>query len=135
VRLFLRAIFATLLLLGGGAWDWTPGPIHTGAMAHESCCCGTPATPEDSCPCPKPDGHRGPQEGASERATKTALAPQVASRRQGPMAPRLEPSPAPLGLQARAAALPAGLPGAPVLDSGRDPDLGRHLACLSRFRI
>lgn len=132
MRSLLRAILTAVLLLGGGLGDWAPGQ----AAAHESCCCGTPASVEDACPCPKPEGNRGPQGGGcSERTTQTALAAQATPSRQAQAARRLEPSPAPRAVGARIASRTLNLAQIPVVGQGRAPDLGRHLASLGHFRI
>src|ERR1035438_330302 len=60
VRTILRTILAFALLFGSGAADWAPVLAQAGVLNHESCCCGTPASSEDSCPCPKPEGNRSP---------------------------------------------------------------------------
>jgi len=129
VRLILRAIFAIVLLLGGGAGDWAPA--SAAALAHHACCCGMPSGVEDSCPCPKPEGNRGPRGACSERQ---APAVQAASRQaeQGQQR-RTEPRPEPAGWVRTACTAPEGL--ALPAARGRDPDLGRHLAHLSTFRI
>lgn len=127
VRSILRAILAIALLLGSGAGDWLPA-----AQAHESCCCGTPANMEDSCPCPKPEGNRTPLRGAcAER--RDVVAPQASGRKAAQGQRRMEPRPEPvswtLALSDEAASMPR------THEGGRDPDLGRHLARLGIFRI
>lgn len=124
MRSILRAILAVLLLLGGGAGDWAP------AQAHHSCCCGTPSGVEDNCPCPKPEGNRTPRGACSERQ---ATVVQTASRQAEQGQRRTEPRPEPTGWAGVAASTPEGL--ALPAARGRDPDLGRHLAHLSTFRI
>ena len=133
MRTILRAILAVALLLGSGFGDWAPAPVQSGMCAHESCCCGccgTPASTEDSCPCPKPEGNRGPAQSLGlNRGVAVAL---VASRcAQGER--RAEPFPVPAGWAASANVSDIGAPA--VSDRGRDPDLGRHLARLNTFRI
>lgn len=128
MRSILRAIFAVVLLLGGGAGDWAPATAT--ALAHHACCCGVPASMEDSCPCPKPEGNRTPRGACSERQAPVV---QAASRQAEQGQRRTEPRPEP-ATWARAAASAnesLALPAA----RGRDPDLGRHLAHLSTFRI
>ncbi len=124
MRSILRAILAIVLLLGGGAGDWAP------AQTHHSCCCGTPSGVEDSCPCPKPEGNRTPRGACSERQAPVV---QAASR-QAELGQRCtEPRPEPATWAPGSSSAPEGLslPSA----RGRDPDLGRHLASLSFFRI
>jgi hypothetical protein len=127
VRNILRAILAFALLLGSGAADWAPGQ----APAHEACCCGTPAIVEDSCPCPKPEGNRGPTTGAcSQRqavvAAQASRAEQAQRRKEAGPVPARWATP---GLVVRSE------DGTSLAPRGRDPDLGRHLAQLSTFRI
>ena len=126
VRFLLRAILSAALLLGSGFGDWAP------AEAAHSCCCGTPAGVEDACPCPRPEGSRGPQRSAcAERAT--AVAVQAASRKSEASPRKAEPGPAPLACAtSEGSPVPALLEGAAP---GRDPDLGRHLARLRTHRI
>lgn len=135
MRLILRAILTVVLLLGSGAGIWAPVQAHE---SHESCCCGAPtgsqpglgAGMEDSCPCPKPEGNRGPASSAcTERAA--AVAAPTARRAQGER--RTEPRPAP-ATWAQAASSPERTESFPAAE-GRDPDLGRHLARLSALRI
>jgi hypothetical protein len=127
VRNVLRAILAFALLLGSGAADWAPG--HE--PAHEACCCGTPAGVEDSCPCPKPEGNRGPAAGAcSERQSVVAVrAPRAEQAQQ-----RRESSPVPAGWVAARLVVRAE-DGTSLGPRDRDPDLGRHLARLHTLRI
>jgi hypothetical protein len=128
VRSILRAILAIVLLLGSGVGDWLPAS----SQAHESCCCGTPASGEDSCPCPKPEGNRTPQQGAcSER--QTVVATQAAERKAEPGKRRIEPRPEPLSwaLMKINESPSESCPQA----GGRAPDLGQHLAALGTFRI
>ena len=130
MRMLLRTILAVVLLLGSGAADWAPLAGQAGMPAHESCCCGTPAGAEDSCPCPKPEGNRTPS--GSLCVNRTISVAAVAARRT--QAPRKsEPRPEP----ATWAQAPEvyGLSGSPAPARGRDPDLGRHLARLNTFRI
>ena len=126
VRNLLRTILAVALLLGSGLGDWAP--VQT--QAHESCCCGMPAGVEDACPCPKPEGNRTPTSNPCSTPTIT-VASLAARRTQGER--RTEPRPEPAtwapALDARE------LAGLSVAERGRDPDLGRHLARLSTFRI
>jgi hypothetical protein len=131
VRHILRAILAFALLLGSGAADWTPGQ----EPAHEACCCGTPANVEDSCPCPKsengPEGNRTPATSACSARQVVAVArasrAEQAQRRQ-------EASPVPAGWVSSSLVVRAE-EGTSCSRRGRDPDLGRHLAQLSTFRI
>ncbi len=124
MRSILRAIFAVVLLLGGGAGDWAP------AQAHHACCCGMPSGVEDSCPCPKPEGNRGPSRSlCSERGTVVAT---VAVRRTQ-AEPRTEARPEPAAWTRASQTLTSE--GIPTPARGRDPDLGRHLARLQTFRI
>lgn len=128
VRSILRAILAVALLLGSGAAEWA-APVP--GQAHE-CCCGTvPASIEDSCPCPKPEGNRGPQRSTcTERQVVVAT---QAVRRGEPGPRRTEPRPEPTSWAALGdAAVAVGF--APR-SLGRDPDLGQHLARLGAFRI
>jgi hypothetical protein len=126
VRSILRAILTIVLLLGGGAGDWAPANAQT----HESCCCGTPAGGEDRCPCPKPEGNRAPSRSlCTERAASVA---SLAVRRIQ-VRRRVEPRPEP-ATWAKTSADPTSIESFPHAQ-GRDPDLGRHLARLSEFRI
>ena len=128
MRSILRAIFAVVLLLGGGAGDWAPGTAT--ALAHQACCCGVPSGVEDSCPCPKPEGNRGPSRSlCSERGTVVAT---VAVRRTQ-AEPRTEARPEPAAWTRASQTLASE--GVPAPARGRDPDLGRHLARLQTFRI
>jgi len=135
VRMILRAILAAVLLLGGGAGDWAPVQAST-APAHESCCCGMPATSpassgmEDGCPCPKPEGSQTPSRSAcAPRATTVAA---LAARRTSSER-KTEPRPEPATWAEAPEA--AGSRLSPASTGGRDPDLGRHLAHLATFRI
>ncbi|MCM2249361.1 MAG: hypothetical protein NDI58_02150 [Geothrix sp.] len=128
MRSILRAILAVLLLLGGGAGDWTPAGISAGT--HESCCCGTPARAEDRCACPKPEDNRGSTRSLCAERSATVASP-AARRTLG--ARRIEPRPEP-ATWAEAAEVP-GTTASSGFEHGRDPDLGRHLARLSTFRI
>ena len=125
MRSILRAIFAAVLLLGSLGGDWAPA-----TPAHHACCCGTPATHEDTCPCPKPENNRTPRGTCSERQAPTV---QVASRQaeQGQRKTEPRPEPATWARATDTASESLPLPAA----RGRDPDLGRHLAHLSTFRI
>lgn len=124
MRSILRAILAVVLLLGGGVGDWAP------VQAHHSCCCGMPSGVEDSCPCPKPEGNRTPRGACSERQAPTV---QVVQRQaeQGQRRTEPRPEPATWARATNAASESLALPAT----RGRDPDLGRHLAHLSTFRI
>ncbi|NWJ42233.1 MAG: hypothetical protein HXX12_14815 [Geothrix sp.] len=126
MRSILRAILAVVLLLGGGAGDWAP------AQAPHTCCCGTPSGIEDSCPCPKPEGNRGPSRGACPDR-QTVVAPQVSLRRNQQAQRRTEPRPEPTQWAEARVASDATAPR--PLVQGRDPDLGRQLAHLGTFRI
>jgi hypothetical protein len=130
VRSILRAILTLVLLLGGGVGDWAPVQGSIQAQGHESCCCGMPTGSEDSCPCPKPEGNRSPSQSiCSDRAT-AAVAP-AARRSQAER--RTEPRPEP-ATWARDLASTLEDAFSPQVQ-GRDPDLSRHLARLSTFRI
>jgi hypothetical protein len=124
VRTLLRTILAFALLLGSGVGDWSP------VQAHESCCCGTPAGTEDSCPCPKPESNRTPTSRPCPVRT-TSVASMALRRTQGERHTEPRPEPA-TWAQAQAA---WDLSRVATLTHGRDPDLGRHLARLSTFRI
>ena len=130
VRTILRTILAIALLLGSGIADWAPASAQLGAQAHESCCCGTAAGAEDSCPCPKPEGNRTP---SSNLCTNGALSIVSLAVRQTQRERRAEPRPEP-ATWAQAMDV-RELSGSPALMRGRDPDLGRHLAQLNTFRI
>ena len=126
MRSILRAILTVVLLLGGGAGDWASAPVQT----HESCCCGTPAGGEDRCPCPKPEGTRTPsRSNCTDRAA--AVASLAVRRTQGDR--RIEPRPEPATWAKASEDLESNASFTPA--QGRDPDLGRHLARLSSFRI
>lgn len=131
MRTILRAILAVALLLGGVGGDWALAGSRAASQPHECCCGAMPAGVEDTCPCPKPDGNRAPQRGAcAERQTIVAQAAREAEQSQR----RTEPRPEPAGWaraasDARTTIIPVPARG------GRDPDLGRHLASLSTFRI
>lgn len=127
MRHILRAILAFALLLGSGAADWAPGPEPT----HEACCCGTPANVEDSCPCPKPESNRTPSTSAC--SARQAVAVARASRAEQAQR-RQEASPVPAGWVSSSLVVRAE-EGTSCSLRGRDPDLGRHLAQLSTFRI
>lgn len=131
MRTVLRAILTLALLLGGGLGDWTADlPSSAAASAHESCCCGEPTGLEDACPCPKPEGNRNPSPNACAARTAVVAAPAA---RQNQRQRRSEPRPEPVGWAASHAATETReLAKAP---RGRAPDLGRHLAGLSTFRI
>jgi len=128
LRSLLRAILAIVLLLGSGVADWSP----VWAQGHESCCCGMPAGTGDTCPCPKPEGNRTPLQGTcGERPSVAAAQASLrgAVQRQRRTEPRPEPTTWALAREVRE------LAGSPAPVGGRDPDLGRHLARLSAFRI
>ncbi|MFN7958570.1 MAG: hypothetical protein U0P46_09645 [Holophagaceae bacterium] len=131
MRSFLRAMFAVVLLLGGLGGDWAPAA----ATAAHACCCGTPASlpagMEDGCPCPKPEGSRTPRGACTERQAPTV---QVVQREAEQGQRRSEPRPEP-ATWARPAADLGGSHAFSAASRGRDPDLGRHLAHLSTFRI
>jgi len=126
LRSLLRAMVAVVLLLGSLGGDWAPATT----AARHACCCGMPSGVEDSCPCPKPEGNRTPRGACSERQAPVV---QAASRQAEQGQRRTEPRPEPAGWARAGAAEPErlALPAA----RGRDPDLGRHLAHLSSFRI
>ncbi|WP_257304917.1 hypothetical protein [Geothrix campi] len=130
MRTILRAILAIALLLGGWGGDWALAGSRA-AQPHD-CCCGTmPGGMGDSCPCPKPEGNRTPLRGAC--AERQVVAVQAARRtEQGER--RTEPRPEPIGW-ARATSDVAATTAHVPARGGRDPDLGRHLAHLSTFRI
>ncbi|GLH71625.1 hypothetical protein GETHLI_01270 [Geothrix limicola] len=127
MRLILRAILTFALLLGGGVGDWFQNPDQ--AQPHE-CCCGMPSGLEDACPCPKPEGNRSPSRNLCSDRAAAVVAP-VARRAQAER--RVEPRPEPeTWATAGDAAVADAITGE---GRGRDPDLGRHLARLSTFRI
>ena len=131
MRSILRAILSVALLLGSGVADWAPGSTQMGTQSHESCCCGgIPASAENSCPCPKPDGNRSPSQSLCQNRT-IAVVDLAARRTQAER--RTEPRPEPT-TWAQALDL-RELSGSPAPVRGRDPDLGRHLARLNTFRI
>lgn len=128
VRSVLRAILSLALLFGSGVGDWASAP--TGMQNHESCCCGTPASTEDSCPCPRPEGNRTPT--STPCTNRTVAVASVAVRRnqsERRVEPRPEPAAWAMVFDIRA------LAGIPILMCGRDPDLGRHLARLNTLLI
>ena len=130
MRTILRAILAVALLLGGVGGDWALAGDRTAAQPHECCCGMMPGGMDDPCPCPKPDSNRAPQRGAcAERQTPAAQA--VREAEQGER--RTEPRPEPAGWDRAASVEAESLP--LRAEGGRDPDLGRHLAHLSTFRI
>jgi len=133
LRSILRAVLAVALLLGSGLGDWTLGTAQS--PAHESCCCGMAADAEDTCPCPKPENAPQNQRG-SQNACANRLAPVVlaAPRRTAQAQRRVEPRPEP-ATRARAACDQSDAKQAVPAPQGRDPDLGRHLAGLSTYRI
>lgn len=127
MRSILRAILAIVLLLGGGAGHWVPAT----ALAHQACCCGMPSGVEDRCPCPKPEGNRTPRGASCSERQATVV--QAASRQAEQGQRRTEPRPEPAGWARMDCTAPESL--ALPAARGRDPDLGRHLALLSTFRI
>lgn len=126
MRSLLRAIFAVVLLLGSLGGDWAPTP----AAAPHTCCCGVPASMEDSCPCPKPEGNRTQRGACSGRQAPTVQVVQLQAE-QGQR--KTEPRPEPATWVRATNIAPESL--ACPTARGRDPDLGRHLAHLSTFRI
>lgn len=140
MRTILRAILAAVLLLGGGAGDWAP--VQASAVpAHESCCCGTPASSpasgmEDSCPCPKPEGNQAPSRSAcAPRATVLAALAARRTSSERKTEPRPEPATWAEAFEGFDASEAAGSRLSRSSAWGRDPDLGRHLAHLATFRI
>lgn len=131
MRSILRAILAFTLLLGGLGGDWALAGSRAARLAHDCCCGPMPAGVEDPCPCPKPDSNRSPRGACAERQ---AVAAQGALRRADLGQRRTEPRPEPAGW-ARAASEAADASPTVPARGGRDPDLGRHLAHLSTFRI
>ena len=127
VRSILRAILAIALLLGSGAAGWAPA---TQAMPHDCCCGAVPASIEDSCPCPKPEGNRGP---ATPRCARDTVVVAVQAEKQAQAQRKVEPRSEPATWD-EGKVLSAST-GASTIERGRDPDLGRHLAQLSTFRI
>ena len=131
MRTILRAILAVALLLGGVGGDWALAGSQAASQPHDCCCGSMPAGVEDTCPCPKPDGNRAPQRGAcAERQNIAAQA--VREAEQGER--RTEPRPEPAGWARAASDASTTITHVPAR-GGRDPDLGRHLASLSTFRI
>ncbi|WLT30511.1 hypothetical protein [Geothrix sp. PMB-07] len=131
MRTVLRAILMLALLLGGGLGDWTAEPLGSAAaLTHESCCCGEPTGMEDACPCPKPEGNRGPSQNACSERTAVVAAP--ATRRTQAQR-RVEARPEPATWATFNAEGETPVVGSSL--RGRAPDLGRHLAGLSTFRI
>ena len=129
VRLFLRTILAVALLLGSGMSDWMPA---TAGQPHD-CCCGTvPAAPQDTCPCPKPEGNRGPQRTTCTERQVVAVAKAARRTEQGQR--RREPRPEPT-TWVLAQIIDTTESGFYRLCNARDPDLGRHLARLNALRI
>ena len=131
MRTILRAILAIALLLGGVGGDWALAESRTAAQPHD-CCCGTvPAGMEDPCPCPQPEGNRTPVRGAcAERQVVVATTARRAEQGDRRTEPRPEPA------RWARAAYHEDVTTVPVhVEGGRDPDLGRHLAHLSTFRI
>lgn len=122
----LRALLSMALLLGSGVGDWP----QAGAPAQESCCCGSLAGMPDACPCPKPEGNRTPTQ--SSCGSRTVVVAAV-SQESTQATPRTEPRPVP-ATWARSSGLGC-LAEAAREGRGRAPDLGRHLAQLSTFRI
>ena len=130
MRTILRAILAVALLLGGWGGDWALAGSRA-AQPHD-CCCGTmPSGMEDPCPCPKPEGNRTPLRGA---CTERQVVAAQAARRNEQGERRTEPRPEPIGWARSTSEVAAATTHVPAR-GGRDPDLGRHLAHLSTFRI
>lgn len=129
MRLILRTILTFALLLGGGVGDWFQAPGTEQAQTHE-CCCGMPAGAEDSCPCPKPEGNRAPSQRLCTDRAAAVVAP-AARRAQAERRIEPRPEPATWAKAGDSTCVEAAFGAA----RGRDPDLGRHLARLSTFRI
>ena len=133
LRTVLRTLLACALLIGGWGLDWAP-TTAAAAEAHGSCCCGMVPGPHDTCPCPKPEGPQGPsQNGCGARSTPLSSPLAVLQRATQGATRRFEPSPAPFAVLASGNS--DEVEGAANGSRGRDPDLGRHLARLSTFRI
>ncbi|HEY3399628.1 MAG TPA: hypothetical protein VGK03_03265 [Geothrix sp.] len=130
MRTILRAILAVALLLGGWGGDWALAGSRA-AQPHDCCCGAMPSGPEDPCPCPKPESNRTPQRGA---CTERQVVATQAARRAEHGARRTEPRPEPVGWARTEADAPEAI-AISISTGGRDPDLGRHLARLSAFRI
>lgn len=130
MRMILRAILSVALLLGSGISDWMPAASQTASL--DSCCTGTPTSMGDSCPCPKPENNRAPQRGAC--IERQAVVAQQVARRGDQGQRRTEPRPEPT-TWAVAQDVSFLESGDAQPSRGRDPDLGRHLARLSTFRI
>jgi hypothetical protein len=120
VRALSRILLAFALTFVGGT-----GFLSLAAPEAASCC-------DEVCPCPPP-----PPTPTSHRLPATATAPVAVSASAPAVARKTEPrtdSPAfaafAAGPQAPVGTLPPFAEG-----RGRDPDLGRHLAKLSRHRI
>jgi hypothetical protein len=126
MRSLLRAILIFALLFGSGVADLAP--VQT--VPHESCCCGSSAGAEDTCPCPKPEGNSAPSRGTC--ATRGVVATQALSRivvAQRRREARPEPK---IWVGSKAV---SKINGYFSQTRERDPDLQRHLARLSTFRI
>jgi len=130
VRSILRAILTVALLLGGVGGDWVLAGDQTASAPHECCCGMVPGGMGDTCPCPKPEGNRTPLRGAC--AERQVVAAQAARRsEQGER--RTEPRPEPIGWADSTSDSAESL--STLIEVGRDPDLGRHLARLNTLRI
>ena len=130
MRTILRAMLAFALLLGSGVVDWAPVPPQIGAPVQESCCCGTPAGAEDSCPCPRPEGNQTPSQSLCQ--TRPGAVALVALRRtQAERRAESRPEPAQWAKVPETRIVPGNDDATP----GREPDLGRHLARLGTLRI
>lgn len=131
MRSILRAILTVVLLLGGVGGDWALAGDRAASAPHECCCGMMSGGMEDSCPCPKPEGNRMPQRGA---CTERQVVATQAARRAEQGARRTEPRPEPASW---ACSTPDSAESLSLLliEGGRDPDLGRHLARLNTLRI
>ncbi|MDP1831769.1 MAG: hypothetical protein Q8K67_06900 [Geothrix sp.] len=136
MRILLHAILAPILGLGlllGSLGSLAADRAPVQGQAPESCCCGTPAGMEDRCPCPRPEGNRGPSRGTcNERPA--VVASQAAPRKGEQGRRRTESRPGP-AMWAGAAVVTSVETGISFVTRGRDPDLGRHLARLSTLRV
>ena len=131
LRSLLRAILAVALLLGSGLGDWLPAQTAT----HEACCCGMAADANDTCPCPKPENSPRNNGGTPTPCAPRGIAAALAAPRSaGQLQRRIEPRPEP-ATWARAASAPSDEQQTVSAPRGREPDLGRHLAGLSLYRI
>lgn len=129
MRSFLRTILAVALLLGSGIADWMPAAA---AQPHDCCCGRVPASLEDTCPCPKPEGTRGPQRSTCTERQVVVVAQAARRTEQGQRRREPRPEPTTWVLAQITDTIESGLY---RLCNARDPDLGRHLARLSLFRI